>query len=203
MIRLWFAPRTRAVRIVWLLEELGLPYELERVDFQTTANAFFTQKTPSGKIPVLEDDGVVMSESGAIVEFLLERYGEGRLAPAPGTPERARYLQWLHFAESTAYPPVGIVVWLVVYRGEAESQAELVADARARARSGFDHLEAELGDGPWLLGEDFTAADVMMGFTVAAARLLAVIDDASHPRIAAYFGRLAARPAFAKAAALA
>ncbi|NNL68100.1 MAG: glutathione S-transferase, partial [Myxococcales bacterium] len=120
----------------------------------------------------------------------------------PGTPERARYLQWLHFAESTAYPPLGIVVWLVVYRGEAESQAELVADARARARSGFDFLEAELGEGPWLLGDDFTAADVMMGFTLAAARLLAVIDDESHPRTAAYFARLASRPAFVKAAGL-
>ncbi|NNL64801.1 MAG: glutathione S-transferase family protein, partial [Myxococcales bacterium] len=177
MIKLWFAPRTRAVRIVWLLEELGLPYELERVSFEPTSTAFFRQQTPTGKIPVIEDDGVVMSESGAIIEYLLERHGAGRLAPAPGTPERARYLQWLHFAESTAYPPLGIVVWLVVYRGEAESQAELVADARARARSGFDFLEAEIGEGPWLLGEDFTAADVMMGFTLAAARLLAVIDD--------------------------
>jgi glutathione S-transferase len=200
MIQLYFAPRTRAVRILWLLEELGLPYELKRVDFLPTATKFFQQQTPTGKLPTLVDGDVTMCESGAIVEWLLERYGAGRLAPAPGTRERARYLQWLHFAESTAFPPLGIVVWLSVYRGDAAKRGELIEDARGRAATGLGFLERELGDGAYLLGDAFTAADVMMGFTLVAARLLGVLD-ARFPRVNRYLARLEARPAFQKAAA--
>jgi len=200
MIQLYFAPRTRAVRILWLLEELGLPYELKRVDFLPTATKFFQQTTPTGKLPTLVDGDVTLCESGAIVEWLLERHGAGRLAPAPGTRERARYLQWLHFAESTAFPPLGIVVWLSVYRGDAAKQSELIEDARGRAASGLEFLERELGDGAYLVGDTFTAADVMMGFTLVAARLLGVLD-ARFPRVNRYLARLEARPAFLKAAA--
>lgn len=114
MIRLYFAPRTRSVRILWLLEELELPYELEHVTFEPPAKRFFGQKTPSGKLPTVEDGAVTMSESGAIIEYILECYGSGRLAPPVGTPERAAFLQWLHFSESTAFPPLGIVVWLTL-----------------------------------------------------------------------------------------
>jgi glutathione S-transferase len=200
-MKLWFAPRTRSVRVVWLLEELGIPYGLERVTFVPTASKFFAQATPTGKLPTLEDGGVVMSESGAILEYVLERYARGRLAPAVGTPERARYLQWLHFAESTAFPPLGILVWLTVYRKDAASHPALLEDARGRALQTFDHLEREFGDGPYLLGEAFTAADVMMGFTLVASRLLGVLG-AQHPRLAAYLERLQARPAFQAAASL-
>jgi len=117
-----------------------------------------------------------------------------------GSPQRGEFLQWLHFAESTLFSPLGIVVWLVVYRGEAESQAELVEDARARAAMGFDFLEASLGDRSWVLGDAFSAADIMLGFTLAAARLVGVLDD-RYPRVNAYFARLEERPAFQKAAA--
>jgi glutathione S-transferase len=201
MIKLYFAPRTRALRIVWLLEELGLPYQLERVDFVPTARRFFAQRTPLGKLPVIEDGDVTMCESGAIVEYLLERHGGGRLAPAVGTPERAAFLQWLHFAESTAFPPLGIVVWLTVYREDAAQHAAIVEDARGRAASGLEFLERELDDGAYLLGDEFSAADVMMGFTLVAARLLGVLDD-RFPALQRYLARLEARPAFQKAAAL-
>ncbi len=201
-LTLYFAPRTRAVRVVWLLEELGLPYELERVEFLPPAKSFFGQQTPTRKLPTLVDGDVVMCESGAIVEYVLERYGKGRLAPPVGSPDRAAFLQWLHFAESTAFPPLGIVVWLTVYRDDAEANAEVIADARGRATSGFDFVEESLGDRPYLVGEEFTAADIMMGFTLVAARTLGVLDDASHPRIGSYLGRLVARPAFQHAAAL-
>jgi glutathione S-transferase len=197
MIRLYHSPRTRSVRVRWLLEELGLPYALEWIDFVPPATGFFGQKTPTGKLPTLVDGDVVMCESGAIVEYLLERYGEGRLEPPPGSPERARFLQWLHFAESTAFPPVGIIVWLTRYRGE-QVPASLLEDARTRARDGFDFLEAELGDRPYVCGDDFSAADVMLGFTLAAARLLGVLGD-RHPALGAYLSRLEARPAFQKA----
>lgn len=203
MIKLYFAPRTRSVRILWLLEELGLPYELERVEFRPPARQFFAQRTPLGKLPAIEDGEVVMSESGAIVEYLLERYGAGRLAPPVGSPERARYLQWLHFAESTAFPPLGIVVWLTLYRDDAARHPDLVADSRARAARGLDILERELDGRRHLLGDEFSAADIMMGFTLVAARLLGVLVDGAHPALHAYLARLEGRPAFQKAIAAA
>jgi len=199
MIKLYFAPQTRSVRILWLLEELGLPYELERVEFVPPAKSFFSQRTPLGKLPTIEDGDVTLCESGAIIEYILERYGEGRLAPAPGSAERARYLQWLHFAEGTAFPPLGIIVWLTRYRGEAESQAVLLEDARARAAAGLDFLEREMGASEYLTGDEFSAADIMMGFTLIAARVLGVLDD-RYPRLDAYLARLQARPTFRKAA---
>jgi len=201
VIKLWFAPRTRAVRVAWLLEELGLPYELERVEFERTASAFFTQKTPLGKLPVIEDDGIVLGESGAIVEYLLEQYGAGRLAPAIGSPTRAQYLQWLHFAESTAFPPLGIVIWLTLYRDDAADHPALVADARGRASSGLVFLEQHFGPGPWLLGEEFSAADIMMGFTLLAAQVVGVLD-ARFAVANAYLGRLLERPALQKVLSL-
>jgi len=200
MIRLYFAPRTRSVRVLWLLLELELPHELVHVEFKPPARRFFTQDTPTGKLPTLEDGDVTLCESGAIVEYLLERYGEGRLAPAIGTPGRAAFLQWLHYAESTAFPPLGIVVWLTRYRQDPSELAALVADARERARSSFDYLERELGDRPYLVGDDFSAADIMMGFTLVAAQVVGVLGQ-DHPRLIAYLGRLAARPAFQQAAA--
>lgn len=195
MIRLYFAPRTRSVRILWLLEELGLPYELERVQFQPPAQNFFAQHTPMKKLPTIEDGDVVMAESGAIVEYILERYGNGRLAPAIGSPDRPAFLQWLHFAESTAFPPLGILVWLTLYRSDAGEHATLITDARGRATQGLVFLEQALGDRPYLLGDEFSAADIMMGFTLVAARMFGLIDD-GFPGLQAYIGRLETRPAY-------
>lgn len=201
MLKLYFAPRTRSVRILWLLEELGLPYELERVEFVPPARNFFAQDTPTGKLPTLEDGDVVMCESGAIVEYVLERYGAGRLAPPADSPERAAFLQWIHFAESTAFPPLGILVWLTLYRDDAASHPALVEDARRRAARSFEFLERALGRSAYLVGDAFSAADVMMGFTLIAARLLGVLDE-RFPALGAYVARLEARPAFQKTLAL-
>jgi len=200
-LTLYFAPLTRAVRIAWLLEELALPHRLERVEFVPPVKAFFAQRTPTGKIPTLVDGDLVLCESGAILEYVIERYGRGRLAPPPGAPERARYLQWVHFAESTAFVPLGIIAWVARYQGEAERYATLLADARERARVGFAFLERGLGDGAYLLGDAFSGADVMMGFTLAVARAFGALDQ-RHPRVLAYLARLEARPAYQKAAAL-
>jgi glutathione S-transferase len=193
-IKLYFAPRTRSVRVLWLLEELGLPYELARVEFVPTTTRFFSQQTPTGKLPTIEDGDVVMSESGAIVEYLLERYDAGRLAPSVGTPARGTFLQWLHFAESTAFPPLGMVAWLTRYRDDGDRYAALLADAVGKAKACLDQVEHALDSRCYLAGDDFTAADVMMGFTLWAARLLKVLDGGS-PNIAAYLQRLEARPA--------
>lgn len=196
MLKLYAAPRTRAVRVAWLLEEMNLPYQLELVEFQTTGSAFFIQATPTGKIPTLEDDDVVMFESGAIVEYLLERYDDQQLAPAPGTSQRARYLQWLHFSESTAFSPIGVVVWLTIYRHDAADHPELIADARARARTGLVFIENNLND-TYLAGSRFTAADIMMGFTLIAAQTLDLLVDL--PKLTAYLKRLQQRDGLTRA----
>lgn len=197
MIKLYYAPRTRSARILWLLEELDLPYELVRANFERPTSQFFQQETPLGKFPTIEDGDLVMCESTAIAEYILERYGEGRLAPPVGSPLRGPFLQWLHFAEATAFPPLGIVIWLSVYREESDDLSALVRDARERAASSFDFLERGLAGKTYLVGEAFSAADIMMGFTLTAARMVGVLGD-RHPNVAAYLDRLQARPAFAK-----
>ncbi len=198
MVTLYFAPRTRSVRVRWLLEELDLPYTLRRVTFNVPKRVF-SQDTPLGKLPVIEDDGVTICESGAIVEYILERYGAGRLAPAIGSPLRGPFLQWVHFAESTAFPPLGVLVWHGLYQGDADRHPEVIAHARERADGALAFVERALAGKPYLLGDEFTAADIMMGFTLIAARLLGVLD-ARYPELARYVERLEARPALQAAA---
>jgi glutathione S-transferase len=200
MVKLYHSPVTRSVRIRWLLEELGHPYELVRVDYVPPQGGYFSQPTPTGKLPTIEDGDVVLCESGAIVEYLLERYGEGRLAPAIGAPGRAAFLQWIHFAESTAFPPLAVIAWLGRRRGDAAGLAELMADARGRAADSFRFVQDALGAGPYLLGAEFTAADVMMGFSLVAGRILHVLDDRL-PALCEYTARLEARPALRRALA--
>ncbi len=199
MLKLYYAPRTRSVRIRWLLEELGVPHELERVEFRPQPTAF-AQTTPLGKFPVLDDGGVVFGESGAILEYILERYGDGRLAPPIGSPQRGPFLQWVHFAEGTAFPPLGVIIWHRLYLGNAEQIPLAIDSATERARSALSVVEENLRTRPYLLGEEFCAADIMLGFTLAAAQFLGVLDE-SYPKTLSYLGRLTERPAFQRASA--
>jgi len=198
VLTLYFAPRTRAVRVRWLLEELGLPYELRRVTFNVPKRVF-SQDTPLGKLPVIEDEGVVFCESGAIVEYILEKYGQGRLAPPIGSPLRGPFLQWLHFAEGTAFPPLGVLIWHGFYQGEADRYPEVMQHARERADGALAFIERALVGQQYLLGHEFSAADVMMGFTLVVARMLGVLD-ARYPELERYVARLEARPALHAAA---
>jgi glutathione S-transferase len=200
VLRLYYAPRTRAVRVRWLLEELGVPYELRRIPFVVPSDGFFAQATPSGKVPVLEHDGVAISESGAILEYLVERYDDGRLAPRVGTPTRGLYLQWLHFAEGTASVPLSTILWHTVYKGDAAEVPTVMADARQRAHTTLMVAERALGASDHLPGPGFTAADIQLHFTFAAARVLGVLDD-RHPHLEAYLQRIEQRPAFLRATA--
>ncbi len=195
MIQLYYAPGTRAVRVRWLLEELGVPYQLERVTFKPTSGKFFIQDTPTGKIPTLVEGETVMAESGAMIEYILEKHGLGRLMPAVESLLRARYLQWFHFAESTAFPPLGIYVWLTVYRQDASDHPELVSDARNRVTTTLQQVEDALVNRNFLLGAEFSAADVMMGFTLMAADRLGVLSE-EHTTLRRYLQRLLTRPAF-------
>jgi len=120
MITLHHVPFSRSLRVRWLLEELGLPYELATRSFADLKRPEHLALHPLGKVPVLVDGGVVLFESGAILQHLLERYGSGRLEPKPGTPERARYWQWFHYAEASVTPPLGLIVRHTVLLPEGE-----------------------------------------------------------------------------------
>jgi glutathione S-transferase len=197
---LYYAPRTRAVRIRWLLLELGLPHELRRVPFAPpSVGGFFSQATPGGKFPVLEDGDVTLGESGAILEYVLERHGGGRLAPPVGSRQRGAFLYWVHFAEATAFPPIGTLVWHTLYKQDAERLPSVMDDARERARTTLAVVERALDGRDHLLG-DFSAADVMMGFTLEAAKLFGLLDE-RFPNLGQYLPRLEARPAFRSATA--
>jgi glutathione S-transferase len=200
MLKLYYAPRTRSVRIRWLLEELGIAHELERVEFRPQPTAF-AQSTPLGKFPVLVDGETVIGESGAILEYILERYGNGRLAPAVGAKLRGEFLQWVHFAEGSAFPPLGVLIWHGLYQGDAHKIPEAIDAAKSRAASALTFVENHLAEGrDYLLGSDFAACDIMLGFTLVAAQLLGELDE-RYPATNAYLDRLRERPAFQRASA--
>jgi glutathione S-transferase len=196
VIKLYHSPRTRSIRVRWLLEELGLPYELVTREYRPPSQPF-AQDTPLGKFPSLEDGDTVMIESGAIVEYLLERHGAGRLGPRAGEPGRPQFLQWLHFAESTLLPPLLEILRHTLIKPEAERIPAVVADGRARAGKTLEVLERELGDRPYLLGDEFTAADIMMAYGLQWAEHFGLLGE--RPRLAAYFRRIVARPAAQRA----
>jgi glutathione S-transferase len=197
VIKVYHAPLSRSVRVVWLLEELGLPYELRAAPLEPTTPKPFAQKTPTGKVPTIEDDGVVMFESGAIVEYVLERYGGGRLAPPPGSPLRGPFLQWVHFAE-TAFTGLGNIAWHTRFKQDADRVADAVADYARWAEASLDALERHLADKPFLLGAEFSGADIGVGYTVLVAKALGLVGDA-HPAVDAYLARLTERPALRRA----
>ncbi|MGH7897355.1 MAG: glutathione S-transferase family protein, partial [Candidatus Binatia bacterium] len=128
----------------------GLPYELETPPFRPPSVPF-TQQTPLGKFPTLVDGDVVLGESGAILEYLLERHGKGRLAPAPGAPLRPAFLQWVHFAEATLMPPFGEIVRHTLFKPEPERIPAVVSDARARAAATLAVVEKALAGKQYLV----------------------------------------------------
>ena len=204
---------SRSQRVLWLLEELGLPYDIVAYqrDAQTMlAPAELRKVHPLGKSPVVTaDDGLTLAESGAIVETVIERYGQGRLAPAAGTPQALRYRYWLHYAEGSAMSP--LLLKLVFDKIEGSKMpffAKPIARAIAgKARSSFitpnitthlDFMEGELGKSRWFAGEDFTGADIQMSFPIEAAQARGGLD-ASRPKLMAYLDRIHARPAYKRA----
>lgn len=197
MIKLHFAPLTRSIRVRWLLEELGIPYELVTTEYNRDGSRGFAQNTPSGQYPYLEDGDVALSESGAIVQYILERYGNGRLEPQIESKDRAAYLYWLHFAEGTAASSINTTVWLTVYRDDADRHQEIISAVRDSANTVFGKVEAVLAARRYIAGNEFSAADIMMGFTLGSAKWLQLLTGA-HPRTLEYVDKLFARPALQK-----
>ena len=197
MIIVHHLENSRSQRILWLLEELGLPYEVVRYerDKQTMlAPPALRQVHPLGKSPVIEDQGRAIAETGAIVEYLVEK-AEGRLGPPANRDAVLRYRQFLHYAEGSMMPP--LLALLVIGRlgllGKPARKPLL-----AMFGQHLDWLEAELGTRAWFAGDEFTAADVMMSFPLEAARQRAGLD-ASRPHLTDWLERIHARPAYAEA----
>ena len=204
---------SRSQRILWLLEELGLDYEVvkhQRDPKTRLAPPDLTAVHPLGKLPVIRDGNLVLAESGAIMEYVLERYGNGRLAPPAGTPERVRYLYWMHYAEGSAMP---VLLLKVVFdqieaarvpffirpftRGIAGRVKETLVQPQLERH--MDFLEAELGDSPWFAGQEITAADLMLSFAVQAAAATPGVLDTKRPRLMSLLDRIEARPAYKRA----
>jgi len=198
VIKLYHATWSRSVRVLWLLEELGLPYELQSAPLEPPGPKPFAQKTPSGKVPTIEDDGVTMFESGAILEYVLEKYGSQGLAPPVGSPLRGPFLQWVHFADATAFTGLGNIAWHTRFKEDAESVADALADYGRWAEASLDALERNLEDKDFLLGAEFSGADIMVGYTVLVAKALGLVGE-GHRAVDAYLTRLTERPAFRKA----
>ncbi len=212
MITLHHLENSRSQRVLWLLEELGLPYEVRRYprDPQTLlAPPELTKVHPLGKSPVITDGDITVAESGAIIEYLLDAYGQGRLRPAPGTADRRAFTYWLHFAEGSAMPfllmklvfdkvreaPVPFFVKPVV-KGISHKVMSSFVTPNIERQMAF--IEAELARQPWFAGSEFSAADIQMSYALEAAaeRLSA---GGARPKTADWLARIHARAAYRRA----
>ena len=199
MLKLHFAPNSRAVRSLWLLEELGLEYELNRMDFhpKDLKSDEHRARHPLGRIPVLEDGDITIWESGAIAEYILERHKNGGLKPAVDHPSFPKYLQWFHYCEGMVMPPINtIVVQTILLPPERRDETALGQAQRLLAKA-VQPVEDDMLGKDYVAG-DFTAADTMLGHSIMMSQRMGIVTDA-HPNLTAYIERLKARPALQKA----
>ena len=212
MITVHHLNNSRSQRVLWLLEELGVPYEIKKYqrDAQTMlAPPELTRVHPLGKSPVITDNSVTVAESGAIMEYVLDTYGAGRLVPAAGTEDRRRFTYWMHFAEGSAMPPLLLkLIFDRIESGPAPFFVRPIAKGIARRVKGLmvepnlkrqlDFMEGELNRSEWFAGSEFSAADIQMSFPIEAAAQRAGLD-ASRPKLMAYLRKIHARPAYKRA----
>jgi glutathione S-transferase len=197
MIRVHHLNNSRSQRVLWLLEEIGAPYEVARYerDKKTMlAPNELRRVHPLGKSPIIEDNGRLFAETGLIVEYLVQRYGRD-LAPPSGSDSYWRYKYWLHYAEGSLMPP--LLLKLVINRlGLLGRPARPFVNAQLKLH--LDFLEGELSKGPWFLGEAFSAADIMMSFPLEAARARAGLNE-TRPNLMDFLKRIHARGAYKRA----
>ncbi len=213
MITVHHLNNSRSQRVLWLLEELGAPYEIKH--YQRDAKTMLAPPElkavhPLGKSPVITDGDITLAETGAIVEWIVDHHGAGKLAPAPGTPDRARYSYWLHYAEGSAMPPLLMKLVFSVLPTRAPFFMKGIVGAIAKtAQSGFvdpqlkahfDYWESELSKSEWFAGSEFSAADVMMSFPIEAAADRAGALE-GRPKLKAFLEKIHARPAYRAALA--
>ena len=202
---------SRSQRVLWLLEELGLSYEIVRYQRQPDMRAPPELRAihPLGKSPVITDGGNTIAESGAIVEYLVDTYGNGRLIPPEKTPERLRYTYWLHYAEGSAMPPLLLKLLFTVMPKRAPallrplvrkvSNQALTTLVHPQLRQHMAFWESELSKSEWFAGNEFTAADIMMGFSLTTMRYFQPYDLKRCPNVLTYLARIGARPAYRRA----
>jgi glutathione S-transferase len=196
MIKVHHLNESRSQRVLWLLEELGTPYEV--IPYQREATRFappeLARVHPLGKSPVIEDGAVKLAESGAIVDYLISTYGNGRLCPAPGTPERLAYGEWLHYAEGSAMLPLLLNMYVLRLGDKGEALHPRIT---SEIKNHLDYFAGALGDRAFLVGDSLTGADIMMGFVCEVARAMGKLQ--AYPGLSAYLDRLHARDAWKRA----
>jgi glutathione S-transferase len=213
MLTVHHLDNSRSQRVLWLLEELGVPYEIEhyRRDAKTMlAPPELRRVHPLGKSPVITDGDVTLAETGAIVEYIVAHYGEGRLVPKDGSAERWRYTYWLHYAEGSAMSP--LLLKLVFDRIASTPVPFFVKPVintivgkvmgtfvGPQLKTHVDYMEAELGRSPWFAGKQFSAADIQMSFPVEVAKERVGFDASSKPNLCAFLERIHKRPAYKRA----
>ena len=198
MLKIYHVPGTRSVRPLWLCYELNIPVLVEQIAFSAAFrnSPEWRSISPAGKVPVLQDGDLTLFESGAMVEYILDHYGNGQLRPAPRTRELAIYQQWCWFSEATLIRPLGLYRML---RAKNEAIEVLVEEAELKFRDALMTVEEVLSGRDYLLGNQFSAADIMMGYSIVMVERLL---DERYPNLAGYLPRLADREAYASVKAL-
>jgi len=210
MITVHHLDNSRSQRVLWLMEELDLPYEIRH--YKRNADTMLAPPElkkihPLGKSPVIDDGENVVAETGAIIEYILQRHGHGRLAPAPGLSSVLDYTYWLHYAEGSAISPLVLklvfrtipsrVPWLVRWLTKAISQGVQDQFVDPQAQTHIDFWEASLAGKRWFLGAEFTAADIAMSFPVESAARVGLLNGRQNCQ--AWLGHISARPAYRRA----
>ena len=199
MIKIFHVPGSRSVRIIWLLEELGLDYELEVLN-RGEVNEAFIEASPFSKLPTIIDGEVVMSESVAIVQYILQKYGEGRLEPDHDSNQYAEYLQWLNFGESVLIDPIVSILINKVFRPEEHRHEYSVQSAEKSFAKMIKTLNSIMEGRAYIMGDDFTAADIINGYTLRLADNLKLLPgEPGTENVVNYFKSLASREAYQKA----
>jgi len=202
MITLYHSPQSRSVRPRWLLEELGVPYDVVRINLAAgeQKRPGYLKINPNGTVPALVDGDLRLFESAAICQYLADKFPEKALAPRLGTPERGLYYQWIHFAMSGLEPPILALFMHTIRLPEPERLPAVAAAARPQLAGALDVVEHALAGREHILGAQFTAADVMLGSLLGWARIMRFLAD-ERPNVSGYVERVTARPAFRRASA--
>lgn len=199
MIKLFHAKGSRSVRIIWLFEELELDYELTPLE-RGKPNPDFVEASPFAKIPAIKDGDLLLSESVAIVQYILMKYGQGRLQPATDSNEYAYFLHWLNFGESTLILPIVEILKNTMFRSEEHRHPYTVESAKESFTKLLKTMDPMLSQQDFLVGNEFTAADIINGYTLRLASNIGLLNGAEGTKnVCVYYNRLEEREAFQKA----
>lgn len=199
MLKIYHSPGTRGFRVIWACEELGVPYEVEPVDFsaENRARPEWRMMNPVGKVPVMTDGDMKMFESCAMMQYVLDRYGDGKLQPAKDNPTYAHYLQWSWFAEATFARPLGEIV---NHRREFKPELHnVVAEMKSRATAAVNAIDAAVVDRPYLLGDKMSAADLSICYAMRGYRRMVTEELPGH--VQGLFDRVTALPSYERTVA--